>query len=762
MADRRTEILKLEERVVAKEEDIDGKLTELTRREQGVSDREVHTKQLQEELKEARDGELVELERISGMTVNEAKTHLLERSEELIRHELARRVRQAEEEARVEAKRRARNLVADALQRVAANHASETTVSLIELPSDDMKGRIIGREGRNIRALEHLTGVDVIIDDTPQAVVLSSFDGIRREVAKLTLTKLIEDGRIHPARIEEMYYQSKAEIEEHVRQAGEQAVFEANCGDFHEELVKILGRLRFRTSYGQNVLKHTLEVVHLAGIMAAELEASVKTARRAALLHDLGKALTHEVEGTHALLSAQYARRYGESAAVVHAIEAHHYEVEPQTVEAVLADRRRCHLGLAARRARREPRALHQAARGPGGGRRATQRRREGLRAPGRPRDPRHRQAEGGRRRRGGAALARDRARDRGPARVPGSDQGDGDPRVSSDRVREVARRGWSKPASARRSAVLGGTPQTPTGGEVFELVWLAITLTGVPEPSAVIVGTARDGRQVRRRGADDSGHAGPVVRLISPVSVQSWPNGSGCGLRSAQAGTRPPAGRRRRLQPKAGVSSTDALQLPSQSFEPMRRYHVTTFGCQMNAHDSERIKGMLEELGLGEAPEQQEADVLVFNTCTIREKPDQRFAAHLAQARALKERDPGKVIAVGGCYAEAQRERLFTLYPYVDVAFGPGSIRTSASGSVPAARAWSAARSASPRSGRSPDGCRCTASAASRPGCRSRWAATRSARTASSRRCAAARSRAVPARSSPRSKAWRAKGCAS
>jgi ribonuclease Y len=336
MADRRAEMLKLEERVVGKEEDIDGKLTELTRREQGVADREVHTKQLQEELKEARDSQLNELQRISGMTVKEAKSHLLERSEELVRHELARRVRQAEEEARAEAKRRARNLVADALQRVAANHASETTVSLIELPSDDMKGRIIGREGRNIRALEHLTGVDVIIDDTPQAVVLSSFDGIRREVAKLTLTKLIDDGRIHPARIEEMYYQSKAEIEEHVRQAGEQAVFEANCGEVHEELVKILGRLRFRTSYGQNVLKHTLEVVHLAGIMAAELEASVKTARRAALLHDLGKALTHEVEGTHALLSAQYARRYGESPAVVHAIEAHHYEVEPQTVEAVL------------------------------------------------------------------------------------------------------------------------------------------------------------------------------------------------------------------------------------------------------------------------------------------------------------------------------------------------------------------------------------------------------------------------------------------
>ena len=270
------------------------------------------------------------------MTTNEAKAHLLSRSEELIRHELARRVRQLEEEAQTEAKRRARNLVADALQRVAANHASETTVSLVELPSDDMKGRIIGREGRNIRTLEHLTGVDFIIDDTPQAVVLSSFDGIRREVAKLTLAKLIEDGRIHPARIEEMYYQSKAEIDEHVVQAGKQAVFEANCGEFHEELVKILGRLRYRTSYGQNVLKHTLEVVHLAGIMATELEASVKTTKRAALLHDLGKAMTHEIEGTHALISAQFARRYGESQGVVHAIEAHHYEVQPQTVEAVL------------------------------------------------------------------------------------------------------------------------------------------------------------------------------------------------------------------------------------------------------------------------------------------------------------------------------------------------------------------------------------------------------------------------------------------
>ena len=334
--ERRSETIKIEERIAATEEELIRRLTELERREQGVADRETNARELQEEMKRARESEILELERISGMTVNEAKSHLLDRSEDLVRHELARRVRQLEEEAQTEAKRRARNLVADALQRVAANHAAETTVSLVELPSDDMKGRIIGREGRNIRALEHLTGVDFIVDDTPQAVVLSSFDGIRREIAKLTLAKLIEDGRIHPARIEEMYYQSKSEIEDHMRQAGEQAVFEANCGEFHEELVKILGRLRFRTSYGQNVLKHTLEVVHLAGIMATELDASVKTTKRAALLHDLGKALTHEVEGSHALISAQYAKRYGETQAVVHAIEAHHYEVQPQTVEAVL------------------------------------------------------------------------------------------------------------------------------------------------------------------------------------------------------------------------------------------------------------------------------------------------------------------------------------------------------------------------------------------------------------------------------------------
>ncbi len=336
LADRRAQVLKIEERVLAKESEVERKLVEVTRRDQGLADRETHLKQLQEELKQAKGAQIAELERIAGMTESDARSRMIERGEELARHDLARRIRMLEEEARAESKRRARNLVADALQRVAASHAAETTVTVVELAADDMKGRIIGREGRNIRALEHLTGVDFIIDDTPHAVVLSSFDGLRREIARLTLAKLIEDGRIHPARIEEMYYQSKAEVEEIVRQAGEQAVFEANCGPFHEELVRILGRLRYRTSYGQNVLKHTLEVVHLAGIMATELEASVKTAKRAAMLHDVGKAMTHEIEGSHALISAQLARRYGEAQGVVHAVQAHHYEVQPQTVEAVL------------------------------------------------------------------------------------------------------------------------------------------------------------------------------------------------------------------------------------------------------------------------------------------------------------------------------------------------------------------------------------------------------------------------------------------
>ena len=334
--DRRNQIMKVEERVLQKEEEIEAKLDELVRREQGLGDREVHIKELQEELRAAKHDALAILEKLSGLTSGEAKQQLLESSKDLIRHELARDVRHMDEEARADARRRARALIADSLQRVAASHTAEATVTVVELASDDLKGRIIGREGRNIRSLEHLTGVDFIIDDTPHAVVLSSFDPLRREIARLTLGKLIEDGRIHPARIEEMYYLAKTELDEHVRQAGEQAVFEANCGELHEELVKILGRLRYRTSYGQNVLKHTLEVVHLGGLMAAELGAGVKTTKRSALLHDVGKAMSHEVEGSHALISAQLAKRYGESEGVVHAIEAHHYEVQPQTVEAVL------------------------------------------------------------------------------------------------------------------------------------------------------------------------------------------------------------------------------------------------------------------------------------------------------------------------------------------------------------------------------------------------------------------------------------------
>jgi ribonuclease Y len=336
LTDRRAEVIKTEERAAAKEQDIARRLGDLEAKEEEFTARDASVRELEAELSAANDAQLAELERIGGLSVADARREVLERSEELVRHDLARMVRVAEEEAQTEAKRRARALVGDALQRVAASHAAETTASLVELPSDDMKGRIIGREGRNIRALENLTGVDFIIDDTPSAVVLSSFDGVRREVAKITLTKLVEDGRIHPSRIEEMYYESKAEIEEHIAQMGEQAVFEANIGSMHEELVKLLGRLRYRTSYGQNILKHSLECAHLAGIMAAELGAGVKTAKRAALLHDLGKAMTHEVEGSHALIGAQQAKRYGETDAVVHAIEAHHYEVQPDTVEAIL------------------------------------------------------------------------------------------------------------------------------------------------------------------------------------------------------------------------------------------------------------------------------------------------------------------------------------------------------------------------------------------------------------------------------------------
>ncbi len=336
LGDRRAELVKVEERMLAKEEQFQSRAEELTRRDQSIADRETHARQMQEELKVAKERELAELERISGMSTTQARDMLMTQAEELARHDMAKLVRQVDEEAKLEADRRARNILSVAIQRTASGHTAETTVSVVQLPSDDLKGRIIGREGRNIRAFENLTGVDVIIDDTPQAVVLSAFDGVRRATARLTLEKLIADGRIHPSRIEEMYYQSKVEIEQRIAEAGEQACFEANVHGLHPELVKVLGRLHYRTSYGQNVLKHSIECSHLAAIMAAELGASEKTARRAALLHDLGKAVTHEVEGSHAVISAEMARKYQESPSVCHAIEAHHYDVEPQTVEAVL------------------------------------------------------------------------------------------------------------------------------------------------------------------------------------------------------------------------------------------------------------------------------------------------------------------------------------------------------------------------------------------------------------------------------------------
>jgi len=277
-----------------------------------------------------------ELERISGLSATRAKQMLIESVEDQARQEAARRVRQIEDDTRREAERRVRNILSVVMQRLAAGHATETTVSVVQLASDDMKGRIIGREGRNIRVLETLTGVDFIIDDTPGAVVLSGFDGVRREIARLTLEKLLQDGRIHPARIEEVYYQVKSDLEAHLIEAGEQGAFEAGVQGLHPELIGYLGRLKFRTSYGQNVLAHSVEVAQLAAMMASELGASAKTSRRAALLHDIGKAVTHEMEGPHALVGGELARKYGETEAVVHGMQAHHNEVEPQTVEAVI------------------------------------------------------------------------------------------------------------------------------------------------------------------------------------------------------------------------------------------------------------------------------------------------------------------------------------------------------------------------------------------------------------------------------------------
>ncbi len=333
---RRAEIARMEELALRETESIALRQSDLDRRIQALEDRERNVVQQHEELKQAKRVQRRELERISGLSAAQAKHMLLADVEQEAQHQAALKIRQIEDEAKREGDRRARNILAVATGRLAAKHSSEATTRLVELPSDEMKGRIIGREGRNIRALEKLTGVDVIIDETPSAVVLSSFDGVRREIARLTLERLIADGRIHPALIEETYEHAKADLTERVMEEGETAALEAHVHGLDPELTKLIGQLRFRTSYGQNVLDHLIECANLASILAEELGASAETARRAAFLHDIGKAVTHEIEGPHALIGGRIARRHGETEAVAHAMEAHHNEVEVKTVEAVI------------------------------------------------------------------------------------------------------------------------------------------------------------------------------------------------------------------------------------------------------------------------------------------------------------------------------------------------------------------------------------------------------------------------------------------
>ena len=333
---RREEIARLEERALHDAETARLKLADLERREQALADRERNLDSRADELKRQKRVQRRELERLSGLTAAQAKQMLIADVENDARRQAGRVLLEIDEETRSDADRRARNILSIAMGRLAGTHASETTTRLIELPSEEMKGRIIGREGRNIRAIESLTGVDLIIDETPNAVVVSSFDGVRREIARLMLERLIADGRIQPATIEEAYEKAKAEVEATLVAEGERAELEAGVHGIDPALLEVLGRLRFRTSYGQNVLDHLVESAKIAGSIAAELGVSVETARRATLLHDLGKAVSHEVEGSHAQVGASMARRKGESEAVAHAIEAHHNEVQPKTVEAVI------------------------------------------------------------------------------------------------------------------------------------------------------------------------------------------------------------------------------------------------------------------------------------------------------------------------------------------------------------------------------------------------------------------------------------------
>ncbi|MGI6152823.1 MAG: ribonuclease Y [Christensenellaceae bacterium] len=334
--ERRNELTKSEKRLLQKEESLDKKTENIAQKEELLDKKVKEAQKTRDDLGEMYQKQVAELENISGMTVDEAKNLLVEKVEHEARHDMAVMLREIEQKAKDEADKKARNIVSLAIQKCAADHVAESTVSVVNLPNDEMKGRIIGREGRNIRTLETATGIDLIIDDTPEAVILSGFDPIRREVARIALEKLIVDGRIHPARIEEMVNKAQKEVDAQVKEAGEQAIFDVDIHSLHPELIKLLGRLKYRTSYGQNVLKHSIEVAHLASLMAAEIGANAKLAKRAGLLHDIGKAVDHEVEGPHVQIGADLAKKYKENADIVNAIAAHHGDVEPKTVEAVL------------------------------------------------------------------------------------------------------------------------------------------------------------------------------------------------------------------------------------------------------------------------------------------------------------------------------------------------------------------------------------------------------------------------------------------
>ena len=346
--ERRAELSKQERRLQQKEENLDRKIDAAEKKNETLSNKIAAVEAQQQEIATVKKSQLEMLEKISGFTIDEAKAYLIANVRDEVTHEMAVKVREVEAQFKEEADDRAREIIATAIQRCAADHASEITVSVVPLPNDEMKGRIIGREGRNIRSIETLTegrnirsietltGCDLIIDDTPEAITVSSFDPVRREVARLALEKLIQDGRIHPARIEEMVAKAQKEVNATIKAEGERAVFETNIHGLHPEIVKLLGRMKYRTSYGQNVLNHSIEVSHVAGLMAAELGADVNIAKRAGLLHDIGKSIDHEVEGSHVTIGVDICRKYKESEAVIHCIEAHHGDVEPHTIEACL------------------------------------------------------------------------------------------------------------------------------------------------------------------------------------------------------------------------------------------------------------------------------------------------------------------------------------------------------------------------------------------------------------------------------------------